>query len=224
MLPDPVWSRPDPCIGCYSRRDLTCVTGCSGPGRARSAAPTAAGGCWSRGRGPWRWWPSGWSPAPARTRWNSGWRKYCALPAMRNKEINKKAKAPLMRRSAQLDYNRLSSHVHLLRPASRSWTGHKRALRAAASHPSSGLTLSTNACVSCLVVEYNSGFYSTVTGCVCKLELSETPVILLNINQWTNLNPELNLGVCFCGCVSQSLLWGHSDVCFSKSRPVLPRL
>lgn len=85
---------------------LTCANGCSGPDHGWSGAPSAAGGCWSRGRGRWRWWPSGWSPAPARTRWNSGWRKYCALPAMKNKEINKKAKAPLMRRSAQLHCNK----------------------------------------------------------------------------------------------------------------------
>lgn len=94
-------------------RDLTCASGCSSPAPARTAARSAAGGCWSTGQGPWRWWPSGLSPAPARTRWNSGWRKYCALPAMRNKEINKKAKAPLMRRSAQLDYNRLWPYNHL---------------------------------------------------------------------------------------------------------------
>lgn len=81
----------------------TCVSSCSGPAPLRTAAPSAAGGCWSTGPGPWQWWPSGLSPAPAHTRWNLGWRKYCALPAMRNKEINKKAKAPLMRRSAQLD-------------------------------------------------------------------------------------------------------------------------
>lgn len=85
---------------------LTCASGCSSPVPARTAARWAAGSCWSTGRGPWRWWPCGWSPAPARTRWNSGWRKYCALPAMGNKEINKKAKAPLMRRSGQLGYSR----------------------------------------------------------------------------------------------------------------------
>lgn len=89
-------------------RGLTCVSGCWSRASPPSGAPSAAGGCWSTGRGRWRWWPSGWSPAPARTRWNSGWRKYCALPAMENKEINKKAKAPLMKRSAQLDCNRLS--------------------------------------------------------------------------------------------------------------------
>lgn len=90
-----------------SRHGLTCASSCSGPAPPRTAALSAAGGCWSRGPGPWQWSPSGLSPAPAHTRWNLGWRKYCALPAMRNKEINKKAKAPLMRRSAQLDYNRL---------------------------------------------------------------------------------------------------------------------
>ena len=107
MLWNLVWSWPD--LYTNVNRGLTCVCGCSNPACQRSAAPSAAGGCWSTGQGLWRWWPCGWSPAPARTRWNSGWRKYCALPAMRNKEINKKAKAPLMRRSAQLDYNRLKS-------------------------------------------------------------------------------------------------------------------
>lgn len=106
---DPVWPWPDLCTS--ASRDQTCVYGCSSPAHSRLATPSAAGGCWSTGRGPWRWWPSWWSPAPARIRWNSGWRKYCALPAMRNKEINKKAKAPLRRRSAQLDYNRLKSQV-----------------------------------------------------------------------------------------------------------------
>lgn len=100
----PFMRAPGPCVMLW---DLTCVSGCPSPAHSRSAALTAAGGCWSTGRDPWRWWPYGWSPTPARTRWNSGWRKYCALPAMRNKEINKKAKAPLMRRSAQLDHNRL---------------------------------------------------------------------------------------------------------------------
>ncbi len=106
MQQDLVRSWPDLCTG-VNQHDLTCVTGCLSPAHARTAAPSAAGGCWSTGRGLWRWWPFGLSPTPARTHWNSGWRKYCALPAMRNKEINKKAKAPLMRRSAQLDYNRL---------------------------------------------------------------------------------------------------------------------
>lgn len=108
--------------------DLTCASGYSSPVPARTAAPSAAGSCWSTGRGPWRWWPSGWSPAPARTRWNSGWRKYCALPAMGNKEINKKAKAPLMRRSGQLGYNRvLRPRNHLGGPSivtSAQWTHH----------------------------------------------------------------------------------------------------
>lgn len=100
-----------PCTGASCH--FTCECGCLSPVPPRSASLTAAGGCWSTGRGLWRWWPSGWSPAPARTQWNSGWRKYCALPAMRNKEINKKAKAPLMRRSAQLDYNRSYSQIRL---------------------------------------------------------------------------------------------------------------
>lgn len=108
--------------------DLTCASGYSSPVPARTAAPSAAGSCWSTGRGLWRWWPSGWSPAPARTRWNSGWRKYCALPAMGNKEINKKAKAPLMRRSGQLGYNRvLRPRNHLGGPSivtSAQWTHH----------------------------------------------------------------------------------------------------
>lgn len=90
------------------RCSLTCVSGCWSLDHLRWEALTVAGGYWSKGPGRWRWWPFGWSLGPAHTRWNSGWRKYCALPAMRNKEINKKAKAPLMRRSLQLDYKRLT--------------------------------------------------------------------------------------------------------------------
>lgn len=95
--------------------DLTCASSCSSPAPPWSATPSAAGGCWSTGRGPWRWWPSWWSPAPAHIRWNSGWRKYCALPAMRNKQINKKAKAPLMMRSSQLDCNTWHFQVHCMK-------------------------------------------------------------------------------------------------------------
>lgn len=124
MLLNRVWSWPDLCTG-TSRRDLTCVWGCWSPAHAKKAAPSAASGCWSTGRGLWRWWPFGWSPTPAHTRWNSGWRKYCALPAMRNKEIDKKAKAPLMRRSAQLGCNSSEGRC----PDSRSWKFHKRALK-----------------------------------------------------------------------------------------------
>lgn len=87
---------------CASAWPLTCGRGCSGPARLCSADQQAACGCQSRVPGQWRWWLCGWSPAPARTRWKSGWRKYCALPAIGNKEINKKAKAPLRRYTAQL--------------------------------------------------------------------------------------------------------------------------
>lgn len=92
-------------LRCDSVWPLTCGHGCSGPARLCSADQQAACGCQSRVPGRWRWWLCGWSPAPARTRWKSGWRKYCALPAMGNKEINKKAKAPLRRHTAQLRGN-----------------------------------------------------------------------------------------------------------------------
>lgn len=82
---------------------LTCEHGCSDPAPLWPAVQPIACGCRSTKRGLWQWWPSWWSPAPAHTHWKSGWRKYCALPAMGKKEINKKAKAPLMGHLALLE-------------------------------------------------------------------------------------------------------------------------